>query len=50
VNLKGWYIALREYLRTPKGAFDCRDYLKAFLLIILTCALCMFVLHLGGGL
>ncbi len=49
MNLKGWYRALREYLRTPKGAFDFKDYLRALLLIILTCALIIMILQIGGG-
>ena len=50
MRLAGWYRAFRDYLRTPKGAFDFKDYLRAMLLIILTCALLILLLYIGGGL
>lgn len=50
MRLADWYRAFREYLKTPKGAFDFKDYLQALLLIILTCALFMLLVYIGGGL
>ena len=50
MRLLGWYRAFRDYLGTPKGAFDFKDYLRALLLIILTCALLISLIYAGGGL
>ncbi|WP_199663296.1 hypothetical protein [Mitsuokella sp. AF33-22] len=34
----GYLRTLRQYLKTPKGAFDARDYLQAVLLMLLSMA------------
>lgn len=34
----GYLRTLRQYLATPKGAFDARDYLKAALLMLASMA------------
>ena len=47
--IKGWYRAFREYLATPKGAFDFKDYARALLMVILTCVLLILLLYWGGA-
>lgn len=47
--LRGYWRTLRQYLATPKGAHDSRDYAKALLLILLTIAVIYLLLYAGGG-
>lgn len=49
LDLCGYYRTLRQYLATPKGAHDSRDYARAVLLIVLTMVLCYLLIYLGGG-
>lgn len=46
----GYLRTLRQYLKTPKGAFDARDYLRAVLLMLLsmTAAACLMSWILEG--
>lgn len=49
-HLSGYYRTLRQYLATPKGAHDSRDYAKAVGLILLTMAVvCLILYFVGGG-
>lgn len=41
----GYLRTLRQYLKTPKGAFDARDYLRAMLLMLLSIAAAVCLLN-----
>ena len=41
----GYLRTIKNYLRTPKGRHDTLDYLKAFIIIILTTLIVMVVLR-----
>ena len=47
--LSGYYRTLRQYLATPKGAHDSRDYARAVMLMLLTMAAVCLILYLVGG-
>ncbi|MCR5757519.1 MAG: hypothetical protein K6F95_06400 [Selenomonas sp.] len=47
--LRGYWHTLRQYLATPKGRHDSRDYGRALLLILLTIALAYLCLYVWGG-
>ncbi|SHK75669.1 hypothetical protein SAMN05216582_11620 [Selenomonas ruminantium] len=48
-RLSGYYRTMRQYLATPKGAHDSRDYARAVLLIMLTMAVVYLILYFVGG-
>ena len=48
-HLQGYYRAMRQYLSTPKGAHDSKDYVRAVLLIVLTIAAVYLLLYMWGG-
>lgn len=45
----GYLLTMRQYLATPKGAFDARDYLKAAGLMLLSMAALALVVELFLG-
>ena len=45
----GYVRTIRQYLATPKGAHDSRDYGRAILLILLTIILLLVLLIVGEG-
>ncbi len=47
--LSGYYRTLRQYLSTPKGAHDSRDYARALMLILLTMVIVCLILYFVGG-
>ena len=47
--VRGYWRTWRQYLSTPKGAHDSRDYARAMLFIILTIAVIYLMLYAGGG-
>ncbi|MBP8599178.1 MAG: hypothetical protein KBI24_08220 [Selenomonas sp.] len=50
-TLTGYLRTMRQYLATPKGRHDSRDYARAVLLIVLSMLLVWLVLLIGlkGG-
>ena len=47
--VRGYLRTIRQYLATPKGAHDSRDYAKAAALILLTMAAAAELLLLWRG-
>ncbi|BAL84029.1 hypothetical protein SELR_23210 [Selenomonas ruminantium subsp. lactilytica TAM6421] len=47
-HLSGYYRTLRQYLATPKGAHDSRDYARALLLMLLTMVVVCLILYFVG--
>lgn len=47
--IRGYLRALRAYLKTPKGAFDARDYGRAVLFIALSSMAAALLLKLVLG-
>lgn len=48
-HLFGYYRTLRQYLASPKGAHDSRDYAHAVMLMLLTMMfVCLFLYFVGG--
>lgn len=47
--VKGYWRALRAYLKTPKGAFDARDYGKALFYIAMSSVGAAYLLKLVLG-
>lgn len=45
----GYLRTLRQYLSTPKGAFDARDYLKAAMLMAVSMVLLALLLDVFLG-
>ncbi|SDP36624.1 hypothetical protein [Selenomonas ruminantium] len=48
-HLSGYYRTLRQYLATPKGAHDSRDYARALLIMLLTMVVVCLILYFVGG-
>ena len=48
-HLSGYYRTLRQYLASPKGAHDSRDYARALLLMLLTMVVVCLILYFVGG-
>jgi hypothetical protein len=48
--LTGYGRTLRQYLATPKGRHDARDYSQAVLIILLTMLVALLVCWRGGEL
>ena len=48
-HLSGYYRTLRQYLATPKGTHDSRDYARAALWMLVTMAgICLMMYFVGG--
>ncbi|WP_173664043.1 hypothetical protein [Selenomonas sp. ND2010] len=45
--LKGYIRTIRQYLATPKGSHDAKDYGRAIVLIVVTIGIVMAIL-MGG--
>ena len=45
----GYIRTIRQYLATPKGAYDSRDYGEAILLILITISLLLVLLAVLEG-
>lgn len=45
MNVRGYLRTMRQYLATPKGAFDVKDYLRAAGFMFLSMAVLAFVVE-----